>query len=140
MKLDQDLDNISDKALLTFIDLDNLKFYNDEYGHARGDQLLKGFASQLQNFQTKDLFVYRIGGDEFAILNHKGVLTEIEQLLETSIENLIKQDFAFTGASFGSALRNEVENISALKHLADMRMYENKQQRTKLNTQKKVSQ
>lgn len=53
---------------LILLDIDTFKFYNDNYGHQLGDKVIKRVASQLENtFSTKD-YVFRIGGDEFAII------------------------------------------------------------------------
>lgn len=53
---------------LCIIDLDGLKYANDNFGHAAGDAYLKAVAKQLlQNTRSTDM-VCRIGGDEFAIL------------------------------------------------------------------------
>ncbi len=49
-------------------DLDNFKKINDYFGHAKGDEVLK-LASKLVKGMLKDQGnLYRIGGDEFAIL------------------------------------------------------------------------
>jgi diguanylate cyclase (GGDEF)-like protein len=51
-----------------FVDVDDLKRVNDEYGHDVGDALIVGAARVLtQTFRTGDL-VSRLGGDEFAVL------------------------------------------------------------------------
>lgn len=53
---------------LILLDIDTFKFYNDNYGRQLGDEVIKIVASQLENtFSTKD-YVFRIGGDEFAII------------------------------------------------------------------------
>lgn len=53
---------------MILLDIDTFKFYNDNYGHQLGDKVIKRVASQLENtFSTKD-YVFRIGGDEFAII------------------------------------------------------------------------
>lgn len=50
------------------LDLDRFKLVNDTYGHAAGDQMLKGFADTVQRqLRENDLFG-RLGGEEFAIL------------------------------------------------------------------------
>lgn len=55
-------------ASLAFIDLNNFKPINDNFGHAEGDKALITFTEQMQHFfRTTDLFA-RIGGDEFVIL------------------------------------------------------------------------
>jgi diguanylate cyclase (GGDEF)-like protein len=55
-------------VLLVFLDLDQLKFINDTYGHQEGDQALIEIAGVLtQTFRGSDI-IARMGGDEFAVL------------------------------------------------------------------------
>ena len=49
---------------VVFIDVNNLKRMNDEFGHEAGDSLLKNVASKMQ-FWNSYGDVYRLGGDEF---------------------------------------------------------------------------
>jgi diguanylate cyclase (GGDEF)-like protein len=53
---------------LVFIDVDNLKSVNDDYGHAMGDAILVTIAKALLSNVRKSDVVARVGGDEFAIL------------------------------------------------------------------------
>lgn len=59
-----------DNTLVTvcFIDLDNFKDVNDNYGHEVGDELLVWFAFDLQANARELDFVGRLGGDEFAVV------------------------------------------------------------------------
>ena len=50
------------------IDLDGLKYANDNYGHASGDRYLKTVADEMLKIARTTDIVCRIGGDEFAIL------------------------------------------------------------------------
>lgn len=55
-------------ATLAFIDLNNFKIINDQYGHAEGDRALVDFSTQLAAaFRSSDV-VARLGGDEFVVL------------------------------------------------------------------------
>ena len=49
------------------IDLDNLKYVNDTYGHDFGDNYIGAAATALKKFQTGDSIMARISGDEFGI-------------------------------------------------------------------------
>lgn len=53
---------------LILTDIDRFKNFNDSYGHAVGDQIIQKAAKSLENAFRKTDFVFRIGGDEFAII------------------------------------------------------------------------
>ncbi|NKB36649.1 MAG: diguanylate cyclase [Gammaproteobacteria bacterium] len=55
-------------ASLIFIDIDNFKPVNDEFGHAEGDRILKVFAEELNGQCRKSDTLARLGGDEFVVL------------------------------------------------------------------------
>jgi diguanylate cyclase (GGDEF)-like protein len=53
---------------VAYIDLDNFKVVNDQFGHSTGDLVLRNVAAHLMaNLRQTDI-VARLGGDEFAIL------------------------------------------------------------------------
>jgi diguanylate cyclase (GGDEF)-like protein len=51
-----------------FVDIDNFKIYNDEYGHLEGDEVLKKMARFLMRYVRSEESVLRVGGDEFIIM------------------------------------------------------------------------
>jgi diguanylate cyclase (GGDEF)-like protein len=53
---------------IAYIDLDNIKTVNDEFGHATGDEVLCFVVNQIKNSLRKVDVVARLGGDEFALL------------------------------------------------------------------------
>ncbi|HEX7816649.1 PAS domain S-box protein [Dyella sp.] len=55
-----------------FLDLDDFKTVNDQFGHDVGDGLLCAFAERLKQALGDDDFVARLGGDEFVVLIDKG--------------------------------------------------------------------
>jgi len=69
------LDNILQRAakerfrvtVLVF-DIDDFKVYNDRYGHAAGDEILRETARLMQSTVRDHDVVARIGGDEFAVI------------------------------------------------------------------------
>lgn len=56
---------------LLFIDLDNFKYLNDRHGHHFGDLVLKKVAELIINVCRKEDNLFRIGGDEFALVQNR---------------------------------------------------------------------
>jgi len=118
---------------LIFIDLDNFKPINDNFGHEEGDKILKEVASILkENFRKSD-FIIRYGGDEFIILidlqnDHISNIKKIIDSLRKRIEDkLNKYNLSF---SYGIAIYpKDAKNLSTLLKKADTRMYEEKKKR-----------
>ncbi|MCI7767777.1 MAG: diguanylate cyclase [Oscillospiraceae bacterium] len=52
---------------LMFIDLDDFKHFNDEYGHKCGDEVLKFVADTIKEVTYEKGFGGRLGGDEFVM-------------------------------------------------------------------------
>lgn len=72
---DEQLESLVKSALragqplsLIMLDVDNFKHYNDSYGHAFGDSILKAMGLILSECTRETDVVARIGGDEFAII------------------------------------------------------------------------
>ncbi len=62
-------DNKNDKMYAVMIDLDNFKAINDTFGHHVGDDtLIKASAYLSEVFSADSYEIFRIGGDEFAVL------------------------------------------------------------------------
>lgn len=94
-KLNSDIKEKENLSLALF-NIDNFRQINDFYGHECGDRIIKSVADKICNFiaKEKNLFFYRLQGDEFAILS---VEYEKERFLLTCKENLIilKDTFIF---------------------------------------------
>ncbi|PIZ74571.1 MAG: diguanylate cyclase, partial [Piscirickettsiaceae bacterium CG_4_10_14_0_2_um_filter_44_336] len=128
--LEVELDSsVVKEASLTYIDMDNLKLYNDRFGHAKGDEMLSVFANLMKQGMEGHGNIYRLGGDEFAVTCPAGNTHFVKTLIDNVIHKMRETGFENSGASSGTAFMYEVESTSDLKQLADMRMYENKQRR-----------
>lgn len=132
--LDIELENMPTSGSLTFLDLDGLKYYNDLFGHARGDDLLRNFAHHLNICLGSQARLFRIGGDEFAITCNSGNVEWVKSMLEAAIQRMHASDFEFAGVSSGSVHLHEASSKGELKHLADTRMYQNKRERKLQNS------
>lgn len=114
-----------------FIDIDNFKRYNDEYGHADGDLLLRDFAELLsKNMRESDLAA-RYGGEEFLVLlpeTHKGAArTMADEILGKLTQHSLGGRGVNTGASIGIACYPDDGDESAkIVRAADGAMYQAK--------------
>lgn len=132
--LEVELASVGQNSSLTYIDMDNLKFYNDHFGHEKGDELLTLFAGLMKQGIDGEGHIYRVGGDEFAIVCREGNEHRVQALVDRVIDEMKQTGFENVGVSAGAAFMHEVTNTSELKHLADIRMYENKFRRKKQST------
>lgn len=65
----RELQEAEDRATAVFsIDIDHFKSVNDTRGHEAGDQLLKRVAAAMEQVLRSDDTVFRVGGDEFAVV------------------------------------------------------------------------
>ena len=122
-------------AAVIMLDVDRLKPINDTFGHAAGDEVLKGVAGVLAGMVRASDVVGRLGGDEFAILlwNLNETDTRAKaQALEQAIDTLC---FTFVGrtvtagASAGIAVIGMQSDLRRVLEEADRAMYVRKAQR-----------
>lgn len=137
--LEHDLEDLPAEGSLTFIDLDSLKRYNDEFGHAHGDELLRSFARALTTLLGTRGVLYRLSGDEFAVTCPSGDTSLVADAIAQSIQTMQAHGFAFAGASHGSVHRRETESLEQLKQVADERMYEEKHRRKSLGQKRSAA-
>ncbi|MFT2098774.1 diguanylate cyclase domain-containing protein [Marinomonas sp. 2405UD66-6] len=123
--------NTSPSHLLIVTDIDRLKYYNDLYGHQKGDQLIQSYATHVSSFlEPEGARLFRIGGDEFAILIEAPFsVRKVEDCITCAILQLQKDGFTEADASYGIATREEVKTDFDWISLADQRMYQMKQSR-----------
>lgn len=117
-------------AMMVF-DLDGLKLVNDSLGHVSGDAMLRASAGLIRDAAPPDASVYRIGGDEFALLlpqADKETLEGIHRVLQAKIDRHNQGQSTLTlGISVGYALAVAAPlKIRDLFMEADTCMYKDK--------------
>lgn len=125
------------RTALLFVDVDELKTINDQYGHAAGDFALIEIARRLSdNVRSSDI-VARIGGDEFALLldhvSDSSMQQKTDQLrIAISIEPADYNGVHLhLSASIGGIMITPEESESDLLARADREMYRIKSARGK---------
>ena len=108
------------------IDLDGLKYANDNFGHGAGDEYLRTVTRQMLEISRSTDLICRIGGDEFAALfphcKSQVILEKMERLDQTLAENSGRFPMS---VSYGVVYVSGEESLSihALMEQADEGMY-----------------
>lgn len=112
---------------IIFMDLDNFKQVNDNFGHAVGDAYLVEFVKKVKASMNKEDGFYRLHGDEFVLLIDGWRVERICRRVEGMEFLITPEGVSFKGISYGYAtFPEDGTTISDLMHLADFRMYQKK--------------
>lgn len=113
---------------LMLLDVDYFKNFNDEFGHVMGDKIIQKVAEKLNEVFNETKFIFRIGGDEFAIIipnvtdNDCGYISEklnkLKQKLLNTDGNLPK-----VSMSIGITFKENNENEDEMFQNADKALY-----------------
>lgn len=114
-----------------FIDINEFKRINDNYGHLVGDEILKITAKRLKNIFKEDDIIVRYGGDEFLICLKERDNLSIEDIKERIKKTLfrdikIKDLIIKISVSVGEFLKDEDESLNAIIEKTDELMYKDK--------------
>jgi two-component system cell cycle response regulator len=114
-------------STLVFFDLNGFKRYNDSYGHAAGDVLLRRLGAALSLAVDAHGEAYRLGGDEFCALL-SGAVPRSDPRVAQVHSALFEQGTGFTvAASCGVVIvPQEASSVTLALSLADERMYADK--------------
>lgn len=116
---------------MIMIDLDQLKWVNDTYGHVIGDEALCGITQAIQaNLRSMDTLA-RWGGDEFVILSPETDLAQAAILAERIREMIEQIDLHGSGqitASLGLAQYRPGERADEFFQRTDQAMFNAKKQ------------
>lgn len=133
------LDGDADFTLIS-MDLNLLKYYNDTYGHEKGDALLRSFASVLREAFPAALAIARVGGDEFHVVlpdrEQEELREDLTCLLKCLYEKNEQNKELHLSTAVGCVQRSEfLDNVDIrmLYQEADRRMYVHKQKMKEKN-------
>lgn len=124
------------KTMTLSIDMDNLKYINDGYGHSHGDLALQTIADAMRQACSGCEICARIGGDEFAVFGYDYSEDKAKQYTENFLQYL--KDFNAdsslpycVNASFGYTISDPSLSISREQYMkaSDDLLYQNKRKR-----------
>jgi diguanylate cyclase (GGDEF)-like protein len=111
------------------LDLDDLKYRNDHFGHAAGDAALVATARSCEHVVRSTDLVARLGGDEFAVLVPGSSLEGASILagrLRTTVE-LARSEYGRLRVSVGvAAVEHGLMSATAIMQAADADLYRDK--------------
>ncbi len=97
--LDERLHTLNGDFSLAMVDIDHFKKFNDTYGHAEGDNVLRMVAQHLEeNLGDR---VYRYGGEEFCVVFEKTPVETARAQMEKTRASLEKRKFHLRGQRKG---------------------------------------
>ncbi|MGN0401579.1 MAG: GGDEF domain-containing protein [Acetatifactor sp.] len=139
----EELYKTQDYLSVVSIDMDGLKYINDNYGHQEGDAALCMLADALKELVTGEEICARVGGDEFAAIllskdshRHEQFIKDFEAEI-IKVADREKKPYPFH-ASIGACCINDEQGLSLMGCIkkADKTMYEQKR-RNKASAGKK---
>src|SRR3546814_8369031 len=123
----------AETAAVVFVDVNQLKYINDSFGHAAGDFALMEIAKRLGEAIRASDVAARIGGDEFGLIldqsSEEGARVQVNRLrhmLSATPASYDGHDIALS-ACFGVAMLCAGATASEILATADRDMYRCKQ-------------
>ena len=124
-KFNHDIEDYENKSVedvgVAYFDLNGLKDINDSQGHEAGDRLIKNAADGINSVFPDN--TYRIGGDEFVVINSPVKKDIFEEKLEKVICILNEKGIS---VSYGTSWEGSSEKLEKQLSTADNLMYKNK--------------
>ncbi|HXD44803.1 MAG TPA: GGDEF domain-containing protein [Pseudolabrys sp.] len=116
---------------LLLVDIDHFKVFNDRFGHAAGDRMLKRVTLDIMAAVRVSDFTYRFGGEEFVVIAEELGPDEAAAMAERIRRRIAGVAATHSGeavtVSIGLAMcPRDGRDYDALFELADKRLYEAK--------------
>ena len=128
--------NAYKELAIVSIDMDGLKYINDNFGHNAGDEAIKEMANIIDSSLNPGEFVARMGGDEFVailILSEVGRIGKLIRNVRKQIKSINQSDkYEFElDASIGTCELTKWHDVADCMNKADKAMYLDKRAKNK---------
>ncbi|QUX97296.1 GGDEF domain-containing protein [Marinomonas sp. CT5] len=114
---------------LILLDVDHFKKINDSYGHDIGDNVLKLLVKILRQRLRETDVLFRIGGEEFAVLlrnTHLADATVLAEELRAKIDSFYKDNVPHFTISLGVTEYRDADDQKLIVKRADVLLYKAK--------------
>ncbi len=116
--------------VVLFIDMDRMKYFNDTFGHACGDDAILCVSSAIKANVPEEAIPVRYGGDEFLVLTPAEGADAVRELLEKILSSIVREalnrhmpetpeistGFVLTDPASGTSLNGYVEEADRLMY------------------------
>lgn len=99
------------------IDLDNFKFFNDQYGHEIGDNMVVEVGRRLASMVRETDLVARLDGDEFVVIHKEGVDKETADIIARRLMSTVTAPYEYRGFSLKASVSVGISCFPADVHL-----------------------
>ena len=133
------------QIMISFIDMDGLKYINDNYGHNEGDFAIQRIANIIHNCCEGNSVCARFGGDEFVYFSPNATLSDpisLSRKINIALDNinkLVQKPYTIS-ASIGSVVTvaRPDDTLYSIIKLADEKMYDVKKLKKNARKSEKV--
>ena len=103
------------------LDMNGLKYLNDNFGHLEGDKGLKTIAEAITNNATRRMYSYRLGGDEFIVLGINETDEKMKDFISKFKEEIKNSKYY---CSIGYAYKDKkTTGVEKMLKISEERMY-----------------
>lgn len=126
--------NVGLEMTIYFIDVNNLKQVNDQFGHSEGDNLIITITEVIKShLHHKNIFC-RMGGDEFMIVIFGGesnrqidfIINIKDHLIELTKNSLKEYEYSVSAGCNNFVIESDM-NVNHAIEVADHEMYKDKE-------------
>ena len=116
-------------SAVAVLDIDNFKYFNDNFGHPNGDVVIRELGQEILETVNGSGDLCRWGGDEFLILFHTDI--DAETVCKRIVDAVRVHEFNFNGERLSTTLTvglavapdGGTKNAEELIHQADINLY-----------------
>lgn len=125
-----------ENLLILFVDMDRLKYINDNFGHDYGDISIRIIASTIMEYCGKNDIPVRNGGDEFIIVHENMTPASYEEMIsnmrsavtQKARQHQLPFELTFSVGAVCTDMRSD-QTLDDYIRIADETMYEEKTQK-----------